>query len=408
MRVGALPWRGRSGERGAAPAVAEGRPHEGRWGSEDEAEGCSAASSAFLRETGEYLPRKRPCAAVPGNWTGTARRERPLQGNRERPVSRRTDYAQSSREERRRSSCTEPEPGGRERRASGIRPAAGGSRPTRAPGSLCGCRGRPQRGARPSSSPAQLPGLQVPPAAPGKAGGRPQGSAPALPGEGTSTGRQARAGLGTSNPRPQHTCGCPAGPRGTPRTMPGTGCTEPRRVSRRGRQQELRGPGRRDPHGAAALTRVGSRGRRGLSRARRRHRQRLVQGRVPTLLEAFGGHERVGQLLQRHVVDVRGEGAQRVFQAHQPAGVPWGPAAPVQQSAATHEPDRPQCAPLSTPGQPPCPGRAPRRHLKAPNLAQRSRGRGRGRGRPSGLCPSPMKAQEPHLQSTFPMTVLQS
>lgn len=79
----------------------DGRTRDGG-GSEDEAEGLSAANSIFLREMGEYLPRKRPCAAVLGNWTGTARRERPLQGNRERPVSRRTDYAQSSREERQR------------------------------------------------------------------------------------------------------------------------------------------------------------------------------------------------------------------------------------------------------------------------------------------------------------------
>lgn len=67
---------------------------------------------------------------------------------------------------------------------------------------------------------------------------------------------------------------------------------------------------------------VGARQRRGFGRAGCWHRQRLVQGCVPVLLEALSCHEGVGQLLQGHVVDVRGERAERVLQAHQPAGVP--------------------------------------------------------------------------------------
>lgn len=58
----------------------------GRWEQHLRAHWHSAANTALLRGTHEYLPRKCSCAAFLGNWTGTGRRKRPLQGKpRERP-----------------------------------------------------------------------------------------------------------------------------------------------------------------------------------------------------------------------------------------------------------------------------------------------------------------------------------
>lgn len=73
--------RGVGGGQGAA--LAESRRHDrvrDDGNSKYEAERCSAADGALLRETCEYLPRKWSCAALPGSWTGTGRRKRPLQG----------------------------------------------------------------------------------------------------------------------------------------------------------------------------------------------------------------------------------------------------------------------------------------------------------------------------------------
>lgn len=58
----------------------------------------------------------------------------------------------------------------------------------------------------------------------------------------------------------------------------------------------------------AAPTCVGALQQRGLGRARGQagggHGQGFVQSRLPVLLEAFCGHQGVGELLQGHVVDV--------------------------------------------------------------------------------------------------------
>lgn len=95
--------------------------------------------------------------------------------------------------------------------------------------------------------------------------------------------------------------------------------------------EALQGASRAGPALPAAPTCVGALQQRGLGRACGEagggHGQGFVQSRLPVLLEAFCSHQGVGELLQGHVVDVWGEGAQWVLQAHQPAGVActqWG------------------------------------------------------------------------------------
>ncbi len=47
------------------------------------------------------------------------------------------------------------------------------------------------------------------------------------------------------------------------------------------------------------------------------------RGLAPGLLHPVHGHQHTGQLLQRDVPQLRREGARRVLQTHQPAGVTW-------------------------------------------------------------------------------------
>lgn len=134
--------------RGHGAALAGPRRDERMRGDENsiyEAERRSGANTASLKETHEYLPRKCSCAALLGNWSGTGRRKRPLQG---KPRAASQQKGRLCTVEQRKGTTSPAQSPGLERESGG----ASGARLLKLPEPASG------RGARPSSSPTQVPG----------------------------------------------------------------------------------------------------------------------------------------------------------------------------------------------------------------------------------------------------------
>lgn len=201
--------------RSGADGTMEGEQMRGDEDSIYEAERCSAANTALLKETREYLPRKCSCAAFHGNWTGTGRRKRPLQGRAERPVSRRACAQVEQRTGT--PSPAQPGPGEKEGRASG-----GGSSGHTAgsPGCVSGTWGG--EGPPPDQQSLASEHYLWPQGGPG--GGLKDGPSPARQGP-----QRAQTGTGcvhgASEPKPKQKSGCLLGPHaaGTIRRVRGTG-----------------------------------------------------------------------------------------------------------------------------------------------------------------------------------------